>query len=47
MFLYVTNEGESRLSAWAMIDDTPGDFIWWVLPWGTEEANLLERTMQI
>lgn len=47
MFLYVTNEGESRLSARAMIDDTPGDFIWWVLPRGTEEANLLERTMQI
>lgn len=46
MFSYVTNEGENRLSA-NVIDDTPGDFIWWVLPRGTEEANLLERTMQI
>lgn len=40
-------KAKSRLSALAMIDDTPGDFIWWVLPQGTEEANLLERTMQI
>lgn len=37
---------QRRLSA-TVIDDTPGDFIWWVLPWGTGEANLLEWTMQI
>lgn len=46
MFSYVTNEGKSRLSA-MVIDDTLGDFIWWVLPRGRGEANLLEWTMQI
>lgn len=43
----VCNKWRQKRVSGRVIDDTPGDFIWWVLPCGGGEANLLEWTMQI